>query len=122
MERPCPEESIEFTCTVASLAHLWTVPSLSITESLLPNNQGQVISDPPFQFSVTEVRTGTSITSTATVTATADLNGTLVMCQDGIGSLPAQTSTINLRGEYLQLLCVHVCKFGMKKTILCVMQ
>ena len=103
VERPCPEESIEFTCTVPSLGHRWRVPSLSISRSLLPGDLGQVIPDPPFEFNVTEVRTGTSITSTATVTATADLNGTLVSCEDGIGSLPAQSSTINLRGEYVHI-------------------
>ena len=58
------------------------------------------MSDPPFQFSVTEVVSGISITSTATVTATADLNGTLVVCQDGIGMLPDQNSTINLNGKH----------------------
>ena len=99
VERPCPGDRVIFTCTVPSLAHRWSVPSLNNSRSLLPGDQGQVISDPPFQFSVTEVRTGTSITSTATVTATADLNGTLVVCQDGIGIEPDQNSTINLRGK-----------------------
>ena len=87
-----------FTCTISSVAHRWSVPSLGIILSLLPGDQGRVFSDPPFQFSVTEVRTGSSITSTATVTATSDLNGTLVLCQDGIGILPDQNSTITLRG------------------------
>ena len=87
-----------FTCTISSIAHLWNVPSIAISQALLPHDQGQVISDPPFQFAVTEVRTGTSITSTATVNITADLNGTLVLCQDGIGILPDQNSTITLRG------------------------
>ena len=87
-----------FTCTVPSLGHQWSVPSIAISRALLPGDLGQVISDPPFQFSVTEVRTGTSITSTATVNATEDLNGTLVLCRDGIGILPDQNSTITLRG------------------------
>ena len=109
MERPCPEESIEFTCTVPSLAHRWRVPSLGIVRSFLPGDLGQVIPDSSFEFNVTEVRTGTSITSTATVTATADLNGTLVSCEDGIGSLPAQSSTINLRGEYVHAVIPYAC-------------
>ena len=92
-----------FTCTVPSLAHPWSVPSLDIARSLLPGDQGRVMSDPPFQFSVTEVRTGTSITSTATVNVTADLNGTLVVCQDGIGILPDQNITIYLTGEMMYL-------------------
>ena len=57
-----------------------------------------MISDPPFQFTVTEVMTG-HITSTATVTVTADLNGTLIVCRDGIGILPDQISTIRIIGE-----------------------
>ena len=40
-----------------------------------------------------------SITSTATVNATTDLNGTLVVCQDGVGMLPEQNSTIIVAGE-----------------------
>ena len=104
MERPCPGERVTFTCTISSLAHRWEVPFRGIIQSLLPDDQGRVITDhPPFQFNVTEVRTGTSITSTATVNATADLNGTLVVCRDGVGMLPDQNSTINIIGEYFVL-------------------
>ena len=87
-----------FTCTIPSLGHQWNIQSLGISRSLLRHDQGRVISDHPFQFNVTEVMTG-SITSTATVTATADLNGTLLVCQDGVGTLPDQSSIINLIGE-----------------------
>ena len=90
-----------FTCTIPSVGHRWDIQSLGIFRSLLPRDQGRVISDhPPFQFNVTEVMTG-SITSTATVNATADLNGTLVVCRDGVGTLSDQRSTINLRGEHV---------------------
>ena len=100
VERPCPGDRVTFTCTVPSLGHQWRVPSFDIAQSLLPGDQGQVFSDPPFQFAVTEVRIGTSITSTATVNVTANLNGTLFVCQDGIGMLPDQSITINLQGEH----------------------
>ena len=91
-----------FTCTIPSLGHQWNIQSLGISRSLLRRDQGRVITDhPPFQFTVTEVVTGTSITSTATVNATADLNGTLVVCRDGVGMLPDQRSTINLRGKHV---------------------
>ena len=90
-----------FTCTIPSPGHQWNIQSLSISRSLLRYDQGRVISDhPPFQFNVTEVMTG-SITSTATVNATADLNGTLVVCRDGVGTLSDQSITINLRGEHV---------------------
>ena len=79
---------------------------MNISRSLLPRDQGRVISDPPFQFTVTEAVTGTSITSTATVTVTTHLNGTLVVCRDGIGMLPYQSSTINILGEHSVLLIV----------------
>ena len=59
-----------------------------------------MVSNPPFQFNVTEVMTG-SITSSATVTATVDLNGTVVVCWDGIGMLPDQSSTITIIGEHV---------------------
>ena len=106
VERPCPRESVTFTCTVSSVGHQWQVPSRGITEDLLPSSLGRVISGPPFQFTVTEVVSGTSITSTATVNATEDLNGTLVLCRDGVGMEPEQNSTLNLRGEHG--MCVHV--------------
>ena len=44
-----------------------------------------------------------SITSTATVNATVDLNGTIVVCRDGIGMETEQCNTIKLRGE----LCLY---------------
>ena len=106
VERSCPGENVTFTCTISSLAHQWNIPSRGIIQSLLPNDQGNVMSNPPFQFAVTEVMTGTSITSTATVTATADLNGTTVLCQDGIGMLQDQSSTIMTVGKHL-VLCLH---------------
>ena len=108
VEKPCPGESVTFTCTVPSLAHQWQVPSLGITRALLPSSEGRVISDPPFQFAVGQVMTG-FITSTATVTVTAELNGTLVMCQDGIGMLPDQNSTIYLKGEHMMI--VSACMY-----------
>ena len=99
MERPCPGETVTFTCTVPSLGHGWEIPSLNISRDLVLRNKNRVFPDPPFWFSVTEVRTG-SITSTATVNATEDLNGTLVMCQDGFKKVyPSQNSTINIIGE-----------------------
>ena len=98
MERPCPGEQMVFTCTVPSLAHQWKIPSLNITQTLALSSQPQ--SDHPFEFNVTEVVPGTSITSTATVNVTADLNGTLVLCKDGNLVLLNQNTTINLRGEH----------------------
>ena len=100
MKRPCPGERVTFTCTISSVGHQWKIPSLNITRGLLPSSQGRVITDhPPFQFIVTEVMPGTSIISTATVNATTNLNGTLIVCQDGIGMLPDQSTTINIVGE-----------------------
>ena len=106
VERSCPGESVTFTCTISSLAHQWNIPSRGIIQSLLPNDQGHVMSNSPFQFNVTEVITGSYIISTATVTATADLNGTTVLCQDGIGMLPNQNNTIMTIGKHL-VLCLH---------------
>ena len=90
-----------FTCTIPSLVHQWRVPSRDIIQYLLPYDQGRAISNPPFQFNVTEVMTGSNIISTATVTTTSYLNGTIVVCQDGIGMLPDQSSTITIIGEHV---------------------
>ena len=97
MERPCPGERVTFTCTIESSAHRWEVPSLGISRSILFGDLARVFSDPPFQFNVAEVMTG-SITSTATVNATANLNSTLVVCQDGNQMLADQNSTIYIIG------------------------
>ena len=99
VERPCPGETVTFTCTIETSAHQWVVPSLDIYRSLLAGDQAQVLSDPPFQFTVTEVITG-SITSTATVNATTNLNATLVVCRDGTGIIADQNITINIIGEH----------------------
>lgn len=99
MERPCPGERVIFTCTVSSRTHRWEASALSLPRPIGVLDQGSIISDPPFQFNVTEV-TASNITSTAIVTATADLNGTLVLCQDNDGILPIQSSTITIIGEY----------------------
>ena len=99
MQRPCPGESVTLTCTIPSLGHQWDIPFLNISRSLLSRDQGRVFSDAQFQFAVTEVMTGTSIKSTATVTVTTRLNGTLIVCRDGIGMLPEQSSIINIIGE-----------------------
>ena len=88
------------TCTIPSNGHQWDIPLLNISRSLVPRDQGRVFSDAQFQFAVTEVMTGTSITSTATVTVTTELNGTLVVCRDGIGMLPEQSSSINIIGKH----------------------
>ena len=87
------------TCTVLSNGHQWNIPFLNISRSLHPRDQGRVFSDAQFQFAVTEVMTGTSITSTVTVTVTTHINGTLIVCRDGIGMLPEQSSIINILGE-----------------------
>ena len=92
-----------FQCKIPSVGHQWDIPSLNITRDLLPISEGRVITDPPFQFTVTEEITG-NITSTATVTATVDLNGTQVVCRDGVERKTEHLYTIKLRGE---LLCMH---------------
>ena len=108
--RLCPRERVIFTCRIPSVGHQWEIPSLAITRTLLPRDQGRVISEPQFQFTVTEVMTGTLIiTSTATVTANVDLNGTLVVCRDGIGMLLDQITTIIFIGE--NGACTVVCLY-----------
>ena len=107
VKRPCPGERVTFTCTIPSNGHQWSVPALNISRGLLPKSHGGVITDHlPFQFTVTEV-TMESIISTASVNATTDLNGTLVVCWDGIGNKTSQRNTITLRGE----LCLDAYKY-----------
>ena len=108
VERSCPGESVTFTCTISSLAHRWEASALDMPRSVIPRDQGGVVSDPPFKFNVTEVVIGSYITSTATVSATTDLNGTLITCQDGIGMLPDQSNTISVRGEDAVIWYVYI--------------
>ena len=114
VERPCPGERVTFTCTLSSLSHQWVVSSLNIVRTFAPVGLGDVISDGPFEFNVTEVVPGTSVTSTATLNATLNLNGTLVLCRDGNQVLSDQNSILNLRGEHG--MCVHV--FGITNGII----
>ena len=107
VERPCPGERVIFTCTIPSVGHQWDIPSLNINRDLLPLSHDREITDPPFQFNVTEVIPLTSITSTATVTATADLNGRLIVCRDGVRMVLEQCNTIKLSGE----LYLHAYKY-----------
>ena len=94
-------ETVTFTCTVSSLSHQWMVPSLNISRSLAPADQGMTFTDSQFRFVIMSVSAG-SITSTAVFNATEDLNGTLVLCRDGNLMLPDdQNRIINLRGEYM---------------------
>lgn len=89
-----PRENVTFPCTIPSLTHRWEIPSLGIARSLSAADQGVVVPDPPCQFAVTEVIPGTSIASTATVTATTNLNGTNFLCRDGYLELPDLQSYI----------------------------
>ena len=100
VEKPCPGERMTFTCTISSVGHQWNIPSLNITCELLPSSQGRVITDSPFQFTATEVMTG-SITSTATVNTTVDLHGTPVVCRDSVRRETEQHNTINIIGEHV---------------------
>ena len=82
-----------------ALGHQWSVLSFNITQALHATDMNSFF-DPPFEFGVFMVDQGTSITSIARVTATENLNGTLVLCRDGAGMEPEQNITINLSGEY----------------------
>ena len=99
--RPCPGENVTFTCTIRSYRHEWDIPSLNITRKIMLNILGRVIIDqPPFQFTTTNDWMIWSITSTATVTATVDLNGTLIVCRDAVGQETEQQDTIKLIGKF----------------------
>lgn len=89
-----PGENVTFTCTIQSLAHQWEIPFLRIQRSLVAADQGHVIPNTPVWFAVIEVIRGTSITSTAMVTATANLNGTIFLCRDGNQVIQAPQSNI----------------------------
>lgn len=78
-----PGENVIFICTVPSVTHWWNISSFDIRRSLTSRDRGTVIQDPPFNFTVTEVRLGIYIISIATVTITMELNGIIVLCRDG---------------------------------------
>ena len=96
VERPCPGERVEFTCTmlldISGVLHPLTSLKLSMLQTWIH------FFDSPFEFGVFMVDQGTAITSIARVTAIENLM--LVLCQDGVGMEPEQNITINLSGEY----------------------
>jgi len=85
-------------CTVPSLSHWWNVSSRDGGRSLTQADQNRVIQDPPFNFSV--LTHGSSITSVAVATVSAELNGIIVSCRDAFGVVPdVQTWVILVTGE-----------------------
>ena len=101
----CPGQSVTFTCTVDSNSvHEWAIMDGSTTMSIdfvtpsVPNatNLG-------FTLTVLDV-TAAPITSTATVTITSDLNGTVIVCSNALvgNNRLEQTTTVNVIGELIR--------------------
>ena len=97
----CPGERVIFTCTVSSNAHDWRIfNGISEQEIALvtPNRPNAT----NLGFQLTRVGTAVNpITSTATVTTTADLNGTVILCRNELvpPNLLEQNTTVSIIGE-----------------------
>ena len=87
-----------FTCTVSSNAFQWEVPDLSISESLVAGDLGIPMVVNPFVFTITSFDPGPPVqsVSSASVTVTAMLNGTVIQCIDGSGPNGESDDTIML--------------------------
>lgn len=95
-----PGENVRLNCTVPSLSHYWNDSSRYGGRSLTRADQGSVIQDPLFNFSVADAIPGSSIITTAVATVPQELNGTIVSCRDGFWLLPdTQSWVILVTGE-----------------------
>ena len=97
----CPGERVTLTCNVSSNLHDWRIINSSTDQEigvLTPTNPSRT--NLGFELTVVDV-TASPITSTATVTTSTDLNGTVIVCNNGL--LPPnrveQSTTVNIIGE-----------------------
>ena len=99
----CPERRETLTCTVPSGGHAWSIMNGSTTQTI-----GTVLPQDPrdsglgFELAVVDP-TASPITSTASVTTATNLNGTVIVCTNGL--LPPnsveQNTTVNIIGEFI---------------------
>ena len=97
----CPGERVRFTCNVSSSTHDWRINNGSAEQAI-----GIVFPSTPtrtnlgFELTIVDP-TASPITSTATVTTSTVLNGTVIVCNNGL--LPpnrlVQNTTVNIIGE-----------------------
>ena len=102
----CPGEAVEIQCNISFTHHRWRITFLNIVADLNNNNQREVM--PPFTFNVEGViiENGRvqAIVSTATTTASAQINGTTVSCENGLLVVPDPNPvqlTIKVAGNYV---------------------
>ena len=100
----CVGEEIIYECTVNAVIHHWRIPSFSIETSLSRSNPSSLKSEGQFNFTFTldsELSSNSTIITTMSVIAFENLNGSEVICQDGIvGNMTQQNTTVMLFGMY----------------------
>ena len=104
----CPGVRVTFTCTVSSNTHDWRIFN-GISEQEVAIVTPSRPSATNLGFEVTTVGPAVNpITSTATVTTTADLNGTVILCRNELvpPDLLEQNTTVNIIGELITSWCV----------------
>jgi len=84
--RANPGGIARLNCPIPSPSHWWNSSLRDGGRSLTRADQNRVIQDPPFNYSV--LIRGSSITSSAVLPVSAELNGTIVSCRDAFGVVP----------------------------------
>ena len=105
MANLCPGERVEFMCALSTFGeNQWQIPSLGIQQTIY---RVQNISVPPFRFIAWS---GMMMSSSAIVTATEDLNGTLVLCWDDYYTENVNI-TMNIIGKHSEIIvkCTVLC-------------
>ena len=99
----CVGDEVTYNCTVESVAHRWDFGVLTATVLI-----GDGLNDPqqegPYTLERVAANSNLTVVSTLSVTAFADLDGTLISCRDGIAAenvAETQTTTANVFGEFI---------------------
>ncbi len=95
----CVGDNVTFTCTVSSLVHLWTGPSLSV--SISPGTVVPFMGGPDGRFILTRVGNQTSVIITSlSLVVYSGFDATKLTCADGLLVVEeTQTSTATVLGE-----------------------
>ena len=89
----CVGEEIIYECTVNAVVHHWRIPSFGIETSVSRGNPSS-LSGGRFNFTLSN-SSSTAIITTMSVIAFKNLNGSEVICQDGItGNTASRQNTV----------------------------
>lgn len=95
----CVGQSIMLNCDIEAASHVWRTSVTSRQTEIIPNAPFNP-DDPPFLYFFASIKSERNFVTSATVSATADLNGTVVSCGGSDNSTSFLNATILVFGEF----------------------